>query len=347
MTADTKSIGTMQLAKQMRAKAIDKVGRRVLVSRLRDSGQEVDLRLPVICDGYGRIRHFEISTTDGWPSNPLPIVPACRALGVDVPVESMEAVVFQNAACAWRCWYCFVPYGLLNADESRSKWFTADDLVALYKQIPHAPTIIDLSGGSPDLVPEWVPWMMQALRDANLDQSTYLWTDDNLSTTYLCDQLTSSERDLLCGYRNYGRVCCIKGFDARSFAFNTRAPQSDYNRQFEILDSVIQLGLDVYGYVTLTSPHDDGVESGVSDLLDRLQAIDEHFPLRVVPLRIETFTPVRQRLEQSGKSMTTQYQRSFAIQERAVAAWQLEIERRFDLGLRGRSIAEVPIRATS
>jgi hypothetical protein len=32
------------------------------------------------------------------------------------------------------------------------------------------------------------------------------------------------------------RLCCIKGFDHRSFAFNTMADPAGYDRQFEILD---------------------------------------------------------------------------------------------------------------
>jgi organic radical activating enzyme len=103
----------------------------------------------------------------------------------------MEAQVFQNAACAWRCWYCFVPYNLLNADPKRSAWLSAEELVALYKHDEQRPQIIDLSGGSPDLVPEWVPWMMQALSSAGLDRATYLWSDDNLSTRYLFEKLSA------------------------------------------------------------------------------------------------------------------------------------------------------------
>ncbi|PZP44832.1 MAG: hypothetical protein DI601_11325 [Azospirillum brasilense] len=251
----------------------------------------------------------------------------------------MTALVFQNAACAWRCWYCFVPEELLTADPERSAWFTADELVALYRQIPEAPRIIDLSGGSPDLVPEWTPWIMRALTDAGLADTTYLWTDDNLSTTYLFDALAREELALLQGYRNYGRVCCVKGFDARSFAFNTRAAPEGYQRQFDILRRVLGLGLDVYGYVTLTSPHEDRIGQGVADLVDRLQAIDPNFPLRVIPLRIQVFTPVEQRLARDDAR-----ERSLAVQEEAIAAWTSELARRFPADLRALQIYDVPLR---
>ena len=338
MIAAAKPIDTERFAAHLRARAIDVEGCRVLISRLAGSGQEADLTLPANCNGYGRVRHFRRATAEGWPANALPIVPACRALGIAQAPELMTALVFQNAACAWRCWYCFVPEELLRADTKRAAWFTAAELVELYRQIPDAPRIIDLSGGSPDLVPEWTPWMMRALKDAGLDETTYLWTDDNLSTTYLFDALSPADLDLVRGYRNYGRVCCIKGFDARSFAFNTRAAPSDYDRQFEILRRVIGLEIDVYGYVTLTSPYANEVEAGVRDLVDRLQAVDPNFPLRVVPLRIQLFTPVEQRLKRNGDR-----ERSLAIQEEAITAWNAELARRFSPTLRSKTICDVPL----
>ncbi len=338
MTPAAKLIDTERFAAHLRERAIDLAGHRVLISRLGGSGQEADLTLPANCGGYGRVRHFRQATGPGWPPNPLPIVPACHALGISAVPDMMTALVFQNAACAWRCWYCFVPEELLKADLTRSAWFTADDLVALYRQIANPPSIIDLSGGSPDLVPEWTPWMMRALEDAGLADTTYLWTDDNLSTTYLFDTLAPEELARLRGYRNYGRVCCIKGFDERSFTFNTQAAADGFERQFQVLRRVIDLGLDVYGYVTLTSPDDHSVEAGVADLLDRLQAIDPNYPLRVVPLQIATFTPVAKRLARDAER-----ERSLMVQEEAIAAWNGEIAKRFAPELTALPVCDVPL----
>ena len=340
MTIGAKSNGTDRFAARLRERAIDVDGRRILISRLTGSRQEVDFTLPANCTGYGRVHHFRRATAEGWPANPLPITPACRALGIAPVPDQMTALVFQNAACAWRCWYCFVPEDLLKADPNRSAWFTSAELVDLYSQIPDAPLIIDLSGGSPDLVPEWTLWMMRALADVGLAETTYLWTDDNLSTFYLFEKLAPDDLAILRTYRNYGRVCCIKGFDAQSFAFNTRADPQDFERQFEVLRRVLDLGLDVYGYVTLTSPHDDCVGQGVADLMDRLQGIDPHFPLRVIPLRIQVFTPVERRLARDSAR-----ERSIAVQEGAIAAWTSELKRRFPPEVRALQICDVPLRA--
>jgi uncharacterized Fe-S cluster-containing radical SAM superfamily protein len=333
------TIDTAQFSEQLRARAIDTAGRRVLISRLGGSDQEGDLQLPANCDGFGRVRHFKMATAPGWPANPLPIVPACAALGLPVP-QMMTAQVFQNAACAWRCWYCFVPYNLLKADPARSEWFTAEELVNLYAAEEGRPLIIDLSGGSPDLVPEWTVWMMEALESAGLSASTFLWTDDNLSTRYLFEKLDRQQLHRLTGYRNYGRVCCFKGFDAPSFSFNTRAAEGDFEKQFEIMRELLDLGLDTYGYITLTGPDPAGVEAKVDALFDRLQVLDPNLPLRIIPLEIRAFSPMELR-------MKDRHQASLKVQTLAITAWNDNMARRFDPAACATDISSVLLRARS
>ncbi|HET9896708.1 MAG TPA: radical SAM protein [Streptosporangiaceae bacterium] len=154
----------------------------MLISDLRGTAQDDDLSEPVNCGGYGRIRHFSSATSRGWPPNPLPVLPAAEALGLP-PGGPMRAQVFQNAVCNWRCWYCYVPLSLLSGSERRARWFTAAELVDLYLTEPGRPTILDLSGGQPDLIPEWVAWTLQALADRGADD-VYVWSDDNLSGPY-------------------------------------------------------------------------------------------------------------------------------------------------------------------
>ena len=169
-----------------------------------------------------------------------------------------------------------------------------------------------------------------------LDRSTYLWTDDNLSTTYLFDQLSPAELDSIASYRNYGRVCCFKGYDPQSFAFNTGAMPGDYDQQFRIMGRLLDLGLDLYGYVTLTSEDDNGVEEGVRDFVDRLQELNTNLPLRVIPLKIEVFSPVTRRI-------TPVRERSLAMQEAAIGVWYAELNRRFESRLCTADITDVPL----
>ena len=177
---------------------------------------------------------------------------------------------------------------------------------------------------------------MEALKEADLAQSTYLWSDDNLSTTYLFDRLTRVDIDRLVGYPNYGRVCCFKGFDAQSFTFNTRAGRTDYEQQFHIMDRLLRLDLDIYGYVTLTSPCAESVHKGVIDFVDRLQDLDPNLPLRIIPLQIQEFTPVKRRLR-------SEHKRSLDVQEEAIVTWNSELQKRFEPALRRADISDVPL----
>ncbi len=73
--------------------------------------------------------------------------------------------------------------------------------------------------------------------------------------------------------------------------------------------------------------------------MDRLQAIDPNYPLRVIPLRIQVFTPVEPRVARDDAR-----ERSLAIQEEAIAVWTSELERRFPPNLRALQICDVPLR---
>ncbi|NEP83302.1 MAG: hypothetical protein F6K39_37295 [Okeania sp. SIO3B3] len=35
---------------------------------------------------------------------------------------------------------------------------------------------IDLTGRQPDIIPEWIPWMMAQLRSRRLEKQIYLWS---------------------------------------------------------------------------------------------------------------------------------------------------------------------------
>lgn len=320
----------------MRSRLVRSGGRSVLLSRLDGSAQEADLTAPPNCGGVGRVRHFRRATAPGWPENPLPIDPAAKALGVP-RTEMARAQVFQNAACAWRCWYFYVPFELLADDEARSEWVGAADMVARYAAEPDPPRILDLSGGSPDLTPEWVLWTMQELRAADLEASTYLWSDDNLSTDFFFDELSAAERRTIAGYHNYGRVCCFKGFDHASFSFNTTADGAAYDEQFVRFARYLDAGLDLYAYVTLTGPSPETVPEAMQAFVDRLQSISPTLPLRTVPLRIEPFGPLLARRQRRDVD------RALAVQEEAIARWTDIVARRFTKEERAANIADVAL----
>ncbi len=311
------AIRTDDVAARMRSRIVRPALRELLVTRLEGSEQEGDLTSPVNCGGLGRIRHFRRSTAPGWPANFLPIDPAARALNRP-QTDLVEAEVFQNAACAWRCWYCYVPFELLGGDERRGEWVTADDMVQRYAALPDRPGILDLSGGSPDLTPEWVPWTIEALERQGISDTTYLWSDDNLSTDLVFTVLDDQQRRSM-ARPGYGRVCCFKGFDAESFAYNTGAEPDGFSLQFDRFSRYLDLGIDLYAYVTLTGPERDGVEDKMATFIERLEKMWGALPGRTVPLRIDTFGPMVARNAKRDLAVP------LAVQEAAIAVWNATV----------------------
>lgn len=331
------SIDTLQYSSKLRTKAIRLDTKELLVAKLSGTSQETDITDPTNCGGVGRIRHFRRWTAFGWPENSLPIDPANHKLGIDSGDVAL-AQVFQNAACNWRCWYCYVPFDLLKADEQKGLWLTADELVDRYRAHEHPPAIIDLSGGQPDLTPEWIPWTMDALEQGGLSEKTFLWSDDNLSTDFFWTKLSTSEIDRVVSYRNYAKVGCFKGFDSSSFSFNTRAAPALFDQQFSIFKRIVSLGIDVYGYATFTAPDNKAIDAKMTEFVDRLQAISPLLPLRVVPLCVSAFRPAQDEMR-----INAVHQKSMEIQQEAIKCWNLEIESRFSLHQRNLPIYEVAI----
>jgi len=325
-------IDTGRDSARLRDKIIDPARRAVLISRITGSAQEPDLSEPPNCGGHGRVHHFTTATSPGWPPNPLPVAPAIAALGLP-PAGQIRAQVFQVAACNWRCWYCYVPYPLLSASPARASWLTAGDLAGAYLACTDRPPILVLSGGQPDLVPEWAPWTLEALAERGAGD-VYVWSDDNLSADYFWRYLTEAQRQLLAAHPRYGRVCCFKGFDPGSFAFNTGAAPELYDRQFDLFARLAATGMDLYAYVTLTGPDPSRIPDKIARFADRLQQIAETLPLRAVPLEITTWGPVTPRLSEARRL-------SLRVQAEAVTAWNTEMAKRFAPADRSRPVTEI------
>jgi uncharacterized Fe-S cluster-containing radical SAM superfamily protein len=296
------------------------------------SEQAADIDHPPNCDGFGRLHLFELEAFDDWPSNPLPIRPALQAL--DLPMDtSLPAQVFQNSGCNWRCWYCYVPFDDLTT--RRGEFVPVARMVDCTLETHAGKQMVDLSGGQPDLVPEWPVWFLEELAKRSADQ-VYVWSDDNLSTDYLWKFLSASEIDLLSDNTRYGRACCIKGFDPESFSFNTRAHAELFDRQFQLLRRLREDSrIDYYVYLTITTPNTTDLAAKMARLVDRLQAIGEYVPLRCVPLKILEWGPMAAR-------MTPATTAALQNQHAAVDAWLTEVHRRFPGTLASVNVEDVP-----
>ena len=320
---------------KLRNKIIDPSSKKLLMSNLKGSEQEKDLLVAPNCKGFGRIKHFRRHVNQEWVVDPLPMDPVCKGLG-HFRTDMIRAQVFQLAGCNFRCWYCFVPFSLINGNEKNAGWLSPSELIELYLDQPDPPPVIDLSGGHPELAPEWVSWMMKELIARKLDDKVYLWSDDNLSTDFFWQFLSEDDIELVNSYKNYSRVCCFKGFDNDSFSFNTKADSIYFDRQFEIMKRLLKQKFDIYAYATFTTNSTTGLKEKMSRFVDRLSDLDPNLPLRTVPLEIIPFTPVISRLDHDVKiAIKNQFE--------AIKFWKKELEIRFSSKMINKSIDNIPL----
>lgn len=320
---------------QKREKVINLKEKKILISNYKGTLQEKDFSELPNCDGYGRIHHFNMETSPDWPKNPLPNLPACKSLNIEISTI-LRSEVFQVSMCNLKCWYCFVPRNLLSGNLNYASYLTASDLISKYMEIKDRPIVIILSGGQPDLVPEWLYWMMLELKRNHIHNKIYLWSDDNLTTDFFFKVLSIDQINFIKTYQNYGKVGCFKGFDPKSFNFNTRTNNVQFKQQFINLNKHIKLDIDVYAYVTLTAPEVELVEKRINNFIDKLQAIRYYLPLRTIPLEIKKYSPI--------SSISEVFKRALENQHFIVKVWTDCLKERYSTKDLRKPITEINLK---
>lgn len=315
-----KTIDTESISRQIRNRLLNMERKEVLISYLRESNESEDKYTLINCDGYGRLRVFKEFKLHLY-SNEIFKKPLFRN---HPPVDELRTQAFQLGGCNWRCWYCFVDYGLLDGDKNRGKYFTADELIELYLKETDCPLIIDLTGGQPDLVPEWNLWMLEAIEKKGLKGSVYVWIDDNLSSFYLWEFLTKQDVEYIAKFLLANRVGCLKGYNYESFIFNTNGSKEDFDNQFRILSRLLESGFDIYSYATFTTPSIKNLAADMSAFVEKLSTIHSKLPLRIIPLRIHNFKNAQLR----SKSIHID---SMELQHCVIDAWEYELLMRFSI----------------
>lgn len=270
-------IDSDRFATNLRKTLVDLVGRRVLLARINESLEARDRYTLINLAGLGRVREFtnfsmHLSKARVADGRPIPLLRGHSRASVT------RSQVFQLAGCNWRCWYCYVDDELLSGRLSAGTYVSAAEMVEIYLSLSDRPSAIDLSGGQPDLVPEWTLWVLEEINRRGLRGNVLIWQDDNLSTEFLWKVLTEEQIDFMARFPGHSRVGCFKGFDELSFSYNTQAPTSLYARQFELLARLLKHGFDMYAYATFTSPQGHCTKARMSQFVDRLQSIHPLLP---------------------------------------------------------------------
>ena len=118
--------------------------------------------------------------------------------------------------------------------------------------------------------------------------------------------------------------------------FNTKAKPELFEQQLSLFGRYLELGIDLYGYATFTALDEVNISLEVATFVDRLQEINVNLPLRVVPLEVRLFAPVRDR-------MNSRHHHAIKVQWAAVECWKAELETRFSEDLRAKPIHEIAL----
>jgi len=284
---------------ELRDRILNQENQSILIARLKNSTQSQDYNTKLNSDDFSRIRVFRKFTFHGTGGAP-DVESRDRAMLIYGYLNSKDtqSFVFQLAGCSWRCWYCYVDYKQLSGNLDTGEFLTTDQMVEIFKKERGNVDILDLSGGQPDLVPEWTLWILKSLEKSNLKGQVHIRSEDNLSNDFIWRFLSKEERRYISLYPNYTRIGCFKGFDNESFHFNTGDDCQMFERQFMIMNSLIQEGFNMYSYVTFTCNDGADMEKRIGKFVDRLQDIDRNLPLRVIPLLIHDFSALKSRKQQ-------------------------------------------------
>lgn len=313
----------LALGERMRDRLWIPESKSVLVSKIPQEELEGSTHAYINCDGYGIVRKSTTQRSE-WPD--IDILPGLVPSKLEIPPEEAEwTQIFRIAGCNLRCWYCFVDFRFLKGDPNLGSFFSAPQLMDKYQEEEFQPKTIYLTGGQPDLVPEWTVSMMEEMEKRELDKDHFLWQDDNLSTYALFDQLSEAQLDYIASFKNYARATCLKGISPESFYANTGASPRFFDTQIDILKKLVASGIDVYTYITLLSQSLDHAKTEIPQLMDRLRTeVHENMPLRVIPSKVVEFPQTTKRVGETEEEM-------LANQKALLEIWQDELGRRYNV----------------
>lgn len=308
----------MALEDILRNKAIRLDKKQLLMTKFSGSDQSKDLTLPSNCGDFGRIHHFKEYSSPRWTRNPLPIDPVSAHFGTPkTPI--MPVQLFQLSVCNLQCWYCFVDKKLRAGNQKYAGYVSPEQLLES-SVTENRSKVIVLSGGQPDLVPEYSLWFLQAREKLGLNKSHYIWLDDNLSTDFMWKYLTEEQIAYMAKSEGFGRVGCLKGIDDESTTFNTKEPAGFLDQQIERLGRLQKAGFNQYGYITLTTPNIKDIGDKIAILFDKIQThVGETFPLKIAPLEIFKY----------NANLTDFQNDATENQYRVLDVWNTELQKRF------------------
>lgn len=308
-----KGCDPIEVAKRLRPKMIDLKNKRVLLANFAGTSQSTDFVKRHLIGDWARKKIYlkprEKNLPDIWKE---PAGVASRNLGI--PLEDCNATfTIQVKGCNLACWFCYVDDENKDGCPGKGVWISAEEILTAflidsrksqYDPNPDEKTnIIRISGGEVSIVPEIILWLIEAVEKWGLENHIYLWADTNLTTlNTFWGNLSREDIGKIASFRNFGIVGCYKGIDPESYHDNTGANPDAWMAQFLSHRLLIDMGFDVYSYLSPTiflknEEDEKNLERRLRDFIMTLQhVVDPAAAGRLYPLEIKSYSPMERRL---------------------------------------------------
>lgn len=274
-------------------RAIKLEEKQALFANLLGTNEAKDQYHRINCNGFGRVRSFS-NFSMHLQSDVLPRRKFNR-LGSINGIYSSQ--VFQVAVCDLHCWYCFVDKSNRSGASVTSRYMSPAELLDLCCEDGKYPDNIDISGGSPDLVPEFTIWMLEEIEKRGLKGKISVWVDSNLNGEYYEKCLSNSDLHYISQFPGFKFLCSLKGWNEESAYFNSGL-RGVFRQQIECLEFFSKNGMNLYIYLTLLSSNFPS-EEDLRKLFAQLYAINRDLPTYTIPLGIKPFHAVSENAKAS------------------------------------------------
>lgn len=330
----------MQYYEKLRRKIVNVNNRSIRLTKISGLEESKDKNCHINCEGYGRLRKYKnfslflCNEVDGLNKKLL--------RGLPQNTKEFTTQVFQIAGCNMRCWYCFVDDCILSVEGEQLQWIEIKHMIDIYENEKYKSPILDLSGGQPDLVPEWCYWVMLELEKRGLKDTVYIWLDDNLTTIDILEKhLSQNQIRYMACFPKHSRACCFKGYDDLTFKYNTRNSIITIEDQINAFQKLYNYGFDIYAYMSLTGPKGYADIQKIDTFIKKIRKIDINLPLKIIPLKINEFTVTRNRMNDDYTQSLYEQIRAYEIWKKVMSMYytKSELEKPFeDVELKGEHI---------
>lgn len=260
--------------------------RAVLFANILETKEAEDFYHCVNHDGFGRIREFTKFSMH-IETELIKHRKFIRINGEGRWSEQYLSQVFQIGVCPLRCRYCFVDRQNLDGTNKNSVFLQPEDIIGMFLETWPDIRNLDLSGGSPDLFPEFLFGLLHEIERVGLKGKITIWSESNLDTRFY-SRLSKGMMNYIITFPYFHLLCSLKGWDSESVLYNTQNTMN-FEEQVKGIEFFCRKHFPISVYLVFIGNRVATLED-IRKLYVRLKNIDMRLPEWCIPLYIKKFS---------------------------------------------------------